>query len=111
MIHKSIIYKFFKYFTNHSKKTKRGSVFAVYYSSAFLNTSTTDETWKKSGKQDFFRHIRTRRLGRIKLVMTFVTNLGVIGILCSFRVVLERKAGKKISDTECKQIYLCPAHY
>ena len=32
-------------------------------------------------------------------VMTFLTILGVTGILCSFRVVLERKTGKEITES------------
>ena len=33
------------------------------------------------------------------LVMTFLTNLGVAEILCSFRLVLERKAGEEIPES------------
>ena len=32
------------------------------------------------------------------LVMTCLTNVGVIGRLCSFRLVLERRAGKELSE-------------
>ena len=31
-----------------------------------------------------------------RFVMTFLTTLGVMEILCSFRLVLERKTGKEI---------------
>ena len=34
-----------------------------------------------------------------RLVMTFLTNFGVTEILGSFRLVLERKAGKKMSES------------
>ena len=32
-------------------------MFAVDLSSTFLNAGTTDETFKQSSKQDFFRHL------------------------------------------------------
>ena len=35
----------------------------------------------------------------LNLVLTFLTSLGVKGILCSFRLVLERKAGKEIPES------------
>ena len=34
-----------------------------------------------------------------RFVMTFLTILGVIEILCSFRLVLERKTGKVTSES------------
>ena len=34
-----------------------------------------------------------------RLVMTFLTILGIIEILCSFRLVLEVKTGKKILES------------
>ena len=33
------------------------------------------------------------------LVMIFITNLGVTGVLCIFRLVLEGKAGKDIPES------------
>ena len=50
-----IIYKFFKDFTNHRKKTNRAVVFSsrpfpnIKYRN--LNTGTTDETFQESGKK------------------------------------------------------------
>lgn len=41
--------------------------------------------------------IRTRCLGRSNLVMAHLTNFGVKGTLCNSRIVLEGKAGKKMS--------------
>ena len=34
-----------------------------------------------------------------RLVMTFLTNLGVMDILCSFRLVLKGKTGKEIPES------------
>ena len=34
-----------------------------------------------------------------RFVMTFITILGVIEMLCSFRLFLERKTGKKIPES------------
>ena len=58
-INNPIIYKFFKDFTNHKKKTncRRLQFLAVDLSPTFLNTGTTNETFQQSGKQDSFRHI------------------------------------------------------
>ena len=55
----SIIYNsiIFKDFTNHRTKTNRAVVFAAHLSPAFLNTGTTDEIFRQSGKQDFLRHL------------------------------------------------------
>ena len=123
MINNSIIYNFFKDFTNHRKKTNRVVVLAVDLSPTFLNTGTTDETFQQSGKQDSFRHLlknlasmyessgsqffRTTTgiqsgpdaLDESKFVMTFLTILGVMEILCSFRLVLEGKTGKEIPES------------
>ena len=44
-------------FTNHRKRLKGLQMFAVDLSSTFLNTRTTDETFKQSAKQDFFRRL------------------------------------------------------
>ena len=89
----------------------------------FLNTGTTEETFQQSGKQDSFRHL-LKRLASIyessgsqffktttgiqsgpdafdesKFVMTFLTILGVMEILCSFRLVLEWKTGTVIPES------------
>ena len=50
MINNPIIYKFFKDFTYHRKKTNWAVVLAVDLSPIFLNTWTTDETFQHSGK-------------------------------------------------------------
>ena len=59
VISNSIIYKFFKDFTNHRKKTNRAVVFSSRPFLSILNTGTTNETLQQSGKQDLepFRHI------------------------------------------------------
>ena len=81
---------------------------------------TTDDAFQQSRKQDSFRHILKSSASlcessgsqffmtttgiqsgpdvfdESKFVMTFLTILGVMEILCSFRLVLERKTGKAI---------------
>ena len=95
---------------------------AVSLSPTFLNTGTTNETFQQSGKQDSFRHIlkssasiyessgsqffRTTTgiqsepdtFDESRFAITFLTTLGVIEILCSFRLVLEGKTGKEIPE-------------
>ena len=80
----------------------------------------TDETFQQSGKQDYLRHIlkssasmhessgsqffRTTTgiqsgldtFEESRFTVAFLTMLGVTKILCSFRLVLEGKAGKEI---------------
>ena len=93
----------------------------VDISPTFLNTGTTDETFRQSGKQDSFRHFHLRvqpvckkvqcqssfatgmqsapdAFDESKFVMTFLTILGVTEILCSFRLVLDGKTFKEIPE-------------
>ena len=89
----------------------------------FLNTGTTNEPFQQSGKQDYFRYILKssasvykssgsqffRTTTRIqsgpdafdesRFFRTFLTILGITEILCSFRLVLERKTGKEIPES------------
>ena len=89
----------------------------------FLNTGATKETFQQSRKQDSFRHLLKSlasmyessgsqffktttgiQLGpyafdESRFVMTFLTILGVMEILCSFRLVLEGKIGKEIPES------------
>ena len=84
---------------------------------------TTDDAFQQSRKQDSFRHILKSSASlcessgsqffmtttgiqsgpdvfdESKFVMTFLTILGVMEILCSFRLVLERKTGKAIRES------------
>ena len=58
---------------------------------------------ESSGSQ-FFKITSGKELGpdsfdKSRLVMTFLTNLGVTGILCSLRSALEEKTGKEISES------------
>ena len=126
MINKSIINKFFKDFTNHRTKTIRAVVFRHRPLPTFLNTRntrTTDETFHQSRKQDSFRHILNNSpsiyestgllffraitgiqsgpdaFNKSRLVMTFLSNLGVTGILFSFGLVLEGKRGIEIFES------------
>ena len=59
--------------------------------------------YERSGSQ-FFRTTTGIQSGpdafdKSRFVMTFLTILGVIKILCSFRLVLERKTGKEIPES------------
>ena len=87
------------------------------------NTGNTDETFQQSGKQDSFRHLLKSlasmyetsgsqffrnttgiqsgpdAFDESRFVMTFLTILGVMEILCSFRLVLEGKTGKEIPES------------
>ena len=89
----------------------------------FLNTGATKETFQQSRKQDSFRHLLKSlasmyessgsqffktttgiQLGpyafdESRFVMTFLTIMGVMEILCSFRLVLEGKIGKEIPES------------
>ena len=84
---------------------------------------TTDETFQQSGKQDSFREMlkssasmyesfglqffrTTNRISsgpdvsdKSNLVTTFLTNLGVTEMLCSYRLVLEWRIGKDIPES------------
>ena len=57
MISKPVIYKFFKDFTNHRKKTNRVLVFSYRLFPNILKKGTTDQTFQQSGKQESFRHL------------------------------------------------------
>ena len=122
MITNPIIYKFLKDFTNHRKKTNRAVVLSCRPFPTFLNAGTTNDTYQQSGKQKFFRDILKssasmyessgsqlfRTTTRIqsgqdvfdesRFVMTSLTIMGVMEILCSFRLVLEGKTGKEIPE-------------
>ena len=56
MINKSIICKFFKDFTNHRIKKKKGGSFSWQTS----NTGTSDETFQQSGEINSWRHLLKR---------------------------------------------------
>ena len=109
-------------FTNYRKKTNRQEFLAVEISPTFLNTESTNETFKVSGKQDSFRHLlkssanmkkrsgsqsfktttgtqsRPDAFDASRFAMTFFTVLGIPEILCSFKLVLEVKTGKEIPE-------------
>ena len=60
----------------------------------------------ESSSSQFFRTITGIQSGpdtfdKSRLVMTFPTNFGVRGILCSFRLVLQGKTDKEV--LECKE--------
>ena len=93
------------------------------HSPTFLNIGTTNETLQQSAKQDSFRHLLKSSVSmqessssqffrtttgiqsgqdafdKSRFMMTFLTILGVMEILCSFRLILEGKTGKEIPQT------------
>ena len=116
-----IICKFFKDFTNRRKNTVR-QFLAVRFSLTLSNTETTFETLQQSGKRDSFKCILKSQASmypsclqffrittgtqwekdifdKSSLVMTYLTNLEVTEILCSFRSALERKTSKEIHES------------
>ena len=91
-------------------------VLAVDLAPRFINTGTTDETFQQvqdlktrvqlaeSSGLHFFRTTTEIKSGpdafnESRFTMTFLVNLGVTEILCSFRLVLERERGKEIPDS------------
>ena len=84
---------------------------------------STDGTFQQSGKQDSFKHILKSlasmyessgsqffrsttgmqsgpdAFDKSRFVMTFLTILGVMEILCRFRLVLEEKTGKETPES------------
>ena len=122
MINNPIIYKFFKDFTTTERRLTGWWFLPADLSPTFLNTETTNVTFQQSGKQDSFRHIlkslasmyessgsqffRTTTgiqsgpdtFEESKFIMVFLTILGVMEILFSFRLVLEGKTGKDIQE-------------
>ena len=110
VINNPIIYKFFKDFSNHRKKTNWAIVFQMKtFLTTFLNTGTTYETFQHTGQQDTFRNLLKSSASMYQIsgskffrttteiqsepdafdessfVMTFLTIFGVMEILCSFR--------------------------
>ena len=123
MIKNSIIYNFFKNFTNHRKKTTRAVDFSCRTFPNISKYSDHYETFHQSGKQDFFKHIlkssasmcensgsqffRTTTeiqsgpdaFDKSRFILTFLTILGFPEILCSFRLVLEGKTCKEVPES------------
>ena len=121
MINKPIIYKLFKDFTNHTEKTNRVIVFRLRFLLKYRDHSwnlpailkirffeylfKTSASIYESKVLQFFRTTTGIQSGpdafdKLKLVMTFLTNLGITGILCIFWVFLEGEAGKEIPRHE-----------
>ena len=116
VINKPIICKFSKDFTNHRKKTNKEVAFSRKPLTGILKPGlqmrpcknleekipfllkSSASMHENSGSQ-FFRTTTEIQSGpeafeESRLVITFLTNLGVILTLRSFRLVLEWKAGK-----------------
>ena len=103
----------------------------VDLSPTFLNTGTTDETLQQCGKKDSFRHILKRlasmyessgsqfqflrtntgiqsgpdAFDESRFVMTFLTILKVMEILCNFRLVLEVNIGQEIAESSRLELW------
>ena len=123
MFNKPIIYKFFKYFVNLWKKTNMVVVFGHRPFPTFLNTRTVEKTFQQSVKKDSVRHTvksstsmyessvphflrtttgkesRSDVFDKTRLVVTLLTNLRLAEILCIFRLVLDGKAGKELTES------------
>ena len=106
---KQSCYMFFKDFTNHRKKTNRVRVFSCR---PYPNILKYRDDWRKPLTiwktrlfwTQFFRTTTGIQSGpnafnKSRLVMTFLTILGVTEMLYSFRLVLEAKTGRKIPDS------------
>ena len=70
----------------------------------FRHISKSSATTYESSDSQFFRTTTVIQSGpdtfyESRFVMTFLTILGVTEILCSFRLVLEGKAGKEIPES------------
>ena len=97
----------------------------MHLSPTFLNTGTTDKTFRQSPKQDSFRHILKSSaimsessgsqffkttigmqrgpdaIEKSSLVISFSTNLVVTEIYCKFRSILEGETGLNIKVRTC----------
>ena len=117
VINKSIICKFFKDFTNPRKRTNRAIVFSCIHFSNILKyfqqfrkqdslrhiLKSSANTYESSGSQ-FFTTTTGIQSGQdafdeSSFAMNFLIIFGVIEILCSFRFVLEGKAGKELLES------------
>ena len=105
VINKLIIYKFFKDFANQRKKTNRAAVFNHRPIRDMLKTSASISG--SSGSQVFRTTTGIQSRPDVfgsRSIMNFLTNLGGPGILWSFRLVLDRKAGKDICESSRLEI-------
>ena len=125
MIKKPIIYNFFKGFTNRSKRTNRvvdlscrpfphilkysdhrwdvSKTWKTRFLQATMFGSSGSATMFGSSDSQFFRPTTEIQLGpknfdKSRLIITFLTNLGVTDKLCSFRLVLEGKIGQEVPN-------------
>ena len=108
MINNPIIYKLFKDFTNHRKKTNRTVVFSsrpfpniLKYRDLWWNLPTIWKTRLLKTLSQLFETTAGIQSGpdacdKSRFIMTFLTILGVTEILCSFGLVIEAKTGKEI---------------
>ena len=104
-----------KVFTNHKKKTNR-TVDVSHRPPP--NKIPSDKYWRAIPSDKYLRvqlmcikvqahtfwtttgtQLGTPAFSKSRLVITFLINLGVTWILCSFRLILEGKAGKEILES------------
>ena len=99
-----MIYKFLKDFTNHRQKINGVTVFSCrpylqglsMRQDSFRHILKSSASMYESSGSQFFRTTTNIQSGpdafdESRLVITFLTTLGITEILCSFRLVLEKK--------------------
>ena len=104
VINNPMIYKFLKDFTNHRQKINGVTVFScIPYlqglsmrQDSFRHILKSSASMYESSGSQFFRTTTNIQSGpdafdESRLVITFLTTLGITEILCSFRLVLEKK--------------------
>ena len=111
MINNPIIYKFFKDFTNHRKKTNRAVVFSYRTFPNILKYRTTLETFQQLGKQDSLRCL-LKNLSLVvathQILITLKVKISIISIDTDSNItdnlirslMYSRKSGGKIIDSE-----------
>ena len=108
MINNHFIYKFFEEFFNQRKKTNRVVVFScrpfpnvLNYKDHWWNPPTIWKARLLNKTPQFSRTTIGIQLGshafdKLRFVMTLLTIVGITELICSFKLVLEGKAGKEI---------------
>ena len=104
VINNPMIYKFLKDFTNHRQKINGVKVFSCrpylqglsMRQDSFRHILKSSASMYESSGSQFFRTTTNIQSGpdafdESRLVITFLTTLGITEILCSFRLVLEKK--------------------
>ena len=85
----------------------RWDLATIWKKYSFGHILKTSSSMSESFGSQFFRtttgiQSRAEIFDESRLVMSFLTNFGITGILCSFRLVLERSADKEIPSHQDK---------